>query len=362
MASGLVVVLFALGAVWAATPTDSPAATSAPWWLQAIGTVVGSLLVIYGLFTVPTDQTRYENYLVRWWVWVEERRERGLKLQAAFLQVVATVTASGLDRLFGHRLLSFRAVLASITLSFSSVFIVIGGTMFFGTVSGSSAHLVYWALIACGLFGLLLLWMVARAQVKAMIVVDAVLLAVTAGVFFVGFVRVGPERVGVLQAFLPLVVALLASLSSDIFFVAATRWLLRFSQSGTTVLRIGTLTILNLAAAAILVGAPFQLFQGLNSTAFVDGRWSAATSLAEAFVFVAFFNLLDGAVALCAITLGALMLVHRAIWPLIGRPLEVISSEHVLLRRWPLFFAGVGVLSVTWPGFDLIGRYLGLHR
>src|SRR5215813_10826675 len=88
--------------------------------------VLGGLLIIYGLFAVPGDQRKYESYLERWWLWVEERREAGLRWETAFLQVVAAVMAAGFSRLFGHRLLSLRAILASVTLSIASIFIVVG--------------------------------------------------------------------------------------------------------------------------------------------------------------------------------------------------------------------------------------------
>jgi hypothetical protein len=108
----------ALAADAAASPPATVLSSFVAWPLR----VLGGLLVIYGLFAVPGDLKNYENYLIRWWVWVEERREAGLRWQTAFLQVIVTVTATLFDRLFGPRLLSLRAVVTSVNLSLASIF------------------------------------------------------------------------------------------------------------------------------------------------------------------------------------------------------------------------------------------------
>src|SRR5262249_28085373 len=108
----------------ASDPVGSTLSTLSPfaaWPLR----VIGFLLIMYGIFAVPGDQKKFESYLVHWWVWIEEKREAGLKWQTAFLQVVAAVVTRGFDRLFGHRLLSTRAVVASITLSQASSLLIL---------------------------------------------------------------------------------------------------------------------------------------------------------------------------------------------------------------------------------------------
>src|SRR5262245_10525251 len=142
--------------------------------------VLGALLVMYGIFAVPGDQKKFENYLERWWVWVEERREAGLKWQTAFLQVVATVVSSWFDRLFGDRLLSRRAVVASITLSLGSLYLLSGIVTLLFLSSAQRAPLLLSTSIGESLLGLVALWLVMRGGIKAMIVFDITFIGITA--------------------------------------------------------------------------------------------------------------------------------------------------------------------------------------
>src|SRR5437870_3505577 len=84
-----------------------------PWWLRLTGTALGVLLVLYSLLSVPNEHRRYESYLERWWIWVEEKREHGLRWQAAFLEVILSVSNRAFDRIFGPRLFSLQAAAAS---------------------------------------------------------------------------------------------------------------------------------------------------------------------------------------------------------------------------------------------------------
>ena len=322
------------------TTLNSPGAALSPfiaWPLR----VLGGVLIIYGLFAVPGDQKKYESYLVRWWVWVEERREAGLKWQTAFLQVLVSVLAGGFVRLFGHRLLSLRAMAASILLTFASMFFIAAG-MYVYLGDPTSLPLRIWSvdvfikvLIAVPI-GVLIVLMVVRGWIKLMLVSTILLLVL----LFIVDVRLsyGPQNI---LTFPILWLALVGSFASDILFVAATRWMLAFSRSLTSATAIVGLILLNVAGAGTLILIPFE----------IGFRWGPRESVGQLARFIVMFNAFDGLVAVSTVALGLVMLAHRAIWPIIGRPLEVISSEHILLKRWPLFFTGVSLLGVSWTPF-----------
>jgi hypothetical protein len=55
------ILLAALAPAFAADSTTTPG-TAASWGIRAVGAIVGILLMIYGLFTVPGTHKKYENY------------------------------------------------------------------------------------------------------------------------------------------------------------------------------------------------------------------------------------------------------------------------------------------------------------
>jgi hypothetical protein len=338
----------ALAATSLAT-SDTPAALPPllAWPLR----VLGALLMMYGLFAVPNDVKRYESYLVIWWTWVEQKREAGLRWQAAFLQVVTTVMTRAFDRLFGATLLSRRAIVGSITLSLASMYLASGiGILILAWMGDRKAYDLFLA-GASLVLGAVPLWLVLRGAVRAMVIFDTVLLSllVVLVVAFFAIGRVGWDTVRVLPAF---VIGLVAALILDVLFVAATRHLLRISQSMTSALRIAALIVLNVLSAVALVGGPAAVAMTLP----LQERTLSLGALAA--WFIALSKMIDGLIALSVVLLGAVMLAHRVIWPLIGRPLEVVSSERVLSKRWPLFFAGLSLLGVSWTPFGALLRLL----
>jgi hypothetical protein len=338
----------ALAATSSATP-DTPASLFAllAWPLR----LLGALFMMYGLFAVPSDVKRYESYLVIWWTWVEQRRETGVRQQTAFLQVVTTVMTRAFDRLFGATLLSRRAIVGSVTLSLASMYLASGiGIFILAWIGDRKAYDLFLAGVSL-LLGAVPLWLVLRGAVRAMVIFDTALLSllvVLVGAFFV-IGRVGWDMVRVLPAF---VIGLAVALILDVLFVAATRRLLRMSQSMTSALRIAALIVVNVLAAVVLVGGPAAVAMALP----LQERTLSLGALAAS--FIALSKAIDGLIALSVVVLGVVMLAHRVMWPLIGRPLEVISSERVLSKRWPLFFTGVSLLGVSWAPFGALLRLL----
>jgi hypothetical protein len=342
---------------------------SAPAWLRLIGTAIGTLLVIYGLFTVPSDQRRYENYLVRWWIWIEENRESGLRWQTAFMQVIAGLMTAGFDKLFGPRLLSLEAAGGSIAISMSFgclLYMVSPYGLVFAFLTGHTVLLfmVFAAFaLVFGFVGLIrfIRPRVAQWQFPLSLLVTIVLFLTVFGILIRWdwnresissvFIRFSSSQLIVSQLIV-MSIALVASLLTDIFFIIFTRWCLRqatrsFALGG--VLLISANLVAALAASAVpivLAERPGNAMGNLTT----DVLW-----------YTAMLNGFDTLVALAIALLAIVMLLHRLVWPPLSRLLQVVTDEHVLLKRWPLFFAGLGVLAVTWPALGFLIRYFGFR-
>jgi len=69
-------------------------------------------------------------------------------------------------------------------------------------------------------------------------------------------------------------------------------------------------------------------------------------------------NLSNLVAAAVFLIIALAMLTHRVIWAVIGRPLEVVVAEHVLMKRGPLLFAGLAALGASWGGVAFIVKVL----
>jgi hypothetical protein len=76
-------------------------------------------------------------------------------------------------------------------------------------------------------------------------------------------------------------------------------------------------------------------------------------------VAIGTLNAFDTIIASCVVLLAITLLIHRLVWPVMGNLIQVLADEHILLKRWPLFFTGVAVLGAAWPAFDVFVKLLG---
>src|SRR5262249_20146680 len=149
-----------------------------------------------------------------------------------------------------------RAVLGSLTLSLASTGLSLGTLFTFVAMSHPHPSKPLWLIIPIYfVVGGWSLWIVARGRLWLMLASDLTVLLVPLAMFL--FLGQPAWRTSIQRASAwGLYGALLLSLVSDIAFVAATRWLLRVTQSVKSAMVITSLILLNIAAAAILIGVP----------------------------------------------------------------------------------------------------------
>jgi hypothetical protein len=160
------------------------------------------------------------------------------------------------------------------------------------------------------------------------------------------------------------------SYACDLLFIAATRWLLRWSSSMRHFAEIVGVILLNMLLAAVLTIVPYRLYQlsldffwtpdssGLVFAApFGDWKSSLGRVLAYFFSLVTAANIIDGMVASAFMLLALSMLAHRLFWPLINRPLYALRERGV--RRG--VFALVGLALLAYAGLD-VGELGAAHH
>jgi hypothetical protein len=87
---------------------------------RAVAATLGLLAVSLASLTYEDEEGHFQSKLENWWIKLDEAKKASLSWRASFIQVVAEQTSRCIDRVFGKRLFSPRAVAVSIVLSVAS--------------------------------------------------------------------------------------------------------------------------------------------------------------------------------------------------------------------------------------------------
>ena len=324
---------------------------------RAVAAILGMLVVCLASLTYEDEEGRFQNKLEDWWITLDERRAASLSWAASFIQAVARLTGSCLDRLFSKRLFSLRAVAVSIILSVASFYLTISIIIATHIVSLAKVHNPPSAISALVSF----LQFSAFAMIPALS--ESPLLpwkswlpkllrfywwalfawvALQNSAFLLHlFVSAsnGPKVGARVTSFLLLVFGI--SLLFDISYIAFTRWILRRVSNTDRLTRIMLAIIFQVTSLAIILVCPFYL--GVKLVPY-------SQVLAIAMIVSYAFNSIDVIAALAALMIAMLMLMHRLIWPLIQRPIYAIQRMTLINRKGWLWSAGVALLTFAVMG------------
>src|ERR1051325_7949903 len=92
--------------------------------LQIASAALGMLLVSWSIFLYEGEERVIDETLAAWWIEVDDFAQTAVKRNLAMLRIAARAVSGWLDGVFGERLVSVRAVSASLTLSMASLFLV----------------------------------------------------------------------------------------------------------------------------------------------------------------------------------------------------------------------------------------------
>jgi hypothetical protein len=311
--------------------------------------VCGVVLIWCAWFLYETETGEIENTLDRWWQDAEALRRRSGSAYAAFMRTVATQTDSLITRLVGSRLISLRFVLVSTCATVAAINLVLqvhddtlslqrtGAAMLaFVTIAAASddlgVHLwpaAAFVLATVSALGYEWFWQY-HYQGGPMMSILGVLDFFTFGRFAVTIME-------------PAVAVLVLSVPCNVVIVAVARWSVRFVATAETLVGVGRLLLISAVVPAafvvIPVLSPFMTFAPLGSDS------HSVTRLA--IVYTGYANLYAGSVFAIFLALAMAMLLHRAFWGVVQRPLYALGKKfHVFSQSKMLFSLGIALLGV----------------
>jgi hypothetical protein len=142
-----------------------------------------------------------------------------------------------------------------------------------------------------------------------------------------------------------LALAVAGGFGSDLLFVAVFRRELRATESGRWT-RILFVAITSIGVATVLTAGLIALSSTLSP---VD-RWGWRRLL----VMIASSNVAAFAVSLSMAFIAAALVVHRLVWPFLGRPVYALQRYRIFEHRIVLGSAGVALLAAAFPGWTAL--------
>jgi len=312
--------------------------------LIAVAFVFGLFCLVTAALLYPGEEGNIQSKFEDFWVRVDDYQKLALSGHAAFVTQLAKLETRLLDYVFGPRLLSVRAVVVSVCSSLGILFLV--------AMLIIDPHALQWGLAAIAVISSLLLlsetnFVERRALLSRFLWTVVVILAVPTAllsVVYLSFVGafVGGASGGLGLA-LSLVLVAVGGFACDVLFVVSTRRLVRWAGEMTSLIKVLATMAANLLLALFLVSlpAPFLAFDvGRLSDPFFSTTLSIACT-----------NIFDVVLALFFVTLAAMLLIHRAVWPLLTRTLFRLQAVGVQGRRAVLLAIGFGL--VGWSGISV---------
>ena len=305
-------------------------------------TLLGVFFVLTGIALYPNEEGKIQSKFEDFWVKADDYQRLALSRHVRFMTQVAKMESAFFDQVFGPKLFSAQSIV--ISCCSSAISFVLAGSVLLRSLTHVSV--VFPNLLLVGLLISLSLASVAyiflpnhrRAQSFYRWLAAAIL--IFAGEWYVRLTpKTGLESWAVTYAAL-----FVGGFCCDTIFIAATRRLLRWVGEMTRSFPIVGVLTFNLLLAVLLV-APVFVWQRSSILSSLTSPWQWL--VVSAFSTVGMSNLFDFIFASLFVALAAVLLVHRALWPLLTRTLFRMQDIGANGRRTILALIGFTLMGVS---------------
>lgn len=310
---------------------------------RIVGAAVGGFCVLTAVLLYANEEGEIQTALEKFWVQLDDYKILALSRHTAFMQQVAVFESRLLDWLFGKRLLSVDAIAVSACYSLASVYLthLVAGHF----IRHNDYEALKWtsALFIAFAMGTLYPILARSASLRPLgkIGVAGVLIMSIGALFYVP-VNLNLSFGMLLFHLRIMVVSICVSVLMDFGFITVTRGIIR--NAGT--MRQTT----NIVAA---VSSTFVLALALISPLALRRVWTHTrpySELLRAGHIVAVSNTFDILLACLFGFLVVLLLVHRALWPILVRTVFRLQEVGTKTRRLILSLIGVALLAQSVAG------------
>jgi len=320
---------------------------------RPIEALLGVFCVLTAIVLYPGEEGKIQSKFEDFWVKVDDFQNLALTRHAAFMTGVAKLETRFLDRVFGNRLTSIRALGVSFCFSLGTMALVAMLVSYFiirirhPEMNGTGAFIISLGYLICAVIvGAACIWIRNHNWLRNSILIAALILLL---LWMVTFRAGAPGVTSELSVRILLLV--LGGFVCDVIFITLTRQLLRWAGEMTSSLKVLATVIVNFLLAVLFVS---PLLVGVNIKPIGDLRDQILVTIS----MIAVSNIADAVIALFYVLLAVLLLIHRLLWPLLTRTLFRTADIGTKGRRAILTAVGLALLGASVVG----GRFPDLLK
>lgn len=308
---------------------------------RPIEALLGVFCILSAIVLYPDEEGKIQSKFEDFWIRVDDLKDLALTRHAAFMTGVAKLETRLLDRVFGEKIFSARAIGASAfcTLSSIALFILFDPRPFLHSMRAKRDFAAFLVMLVC--IGISMFSLQLKARTRAFISV--------LGLFFRVPILLDMSHVGATPqdvAFLISTVgmAILAGFAGDVVFIACTRRIFRWAGQMQSSLKVLVAVVSTFLLAVFLVSPPVLAEIIFDMAGHADKAelpifalmFSSAAALA---------NFFDAILAFLFVFLALMLLIHRLLWPLLNRSLFRLTDIGTKGRRAILTTVGLALLA-----------------
>jgi hypothetical protein len=311
---------------------------------RPIEVLLGLFCVLTAIVLYPGEEGKIQSKFEDLWIRVDDYHRQALSRHAAFMQQVAQLETRFLDRLFGHDLISTQALGISFCYGYLAWSLWGPFLYLFSTYASNRVELDVLALTQNA--ALIALPLVAGAAIvlssKHKTLQRRITVTCAVGIFAYDMYTSHDSWHGIFYMVVS-IFDFIGGFFCDVAFVVITRRLLRWAGQMISTLKITTAVSLNLLMAIVLI-SPLLLF---NPFSYRPDAFTLKGSTFYAIRAIAMSNTFDAVLALLFVFLAGMLLVHRALWPVLTRTLFRMADIGTKGRRAILTTVGFALLGAS---------------
>jgi hypothetical protein len=310
---------------------------------RPIEALLGVFCILTAILLYPNQEGAIQSKLEDFWVRVDDFKNLTLSRHAAFMTQVAKLETRFLDAIFGQKLMSGQALGVSFCLanvvwylrSISLDFELSGSYGKSDMLKALALNAIY--LVFSLAVGAASVFVRTRKNLRRAIISISIVV-----IFSLSLINDESGYIRAMDA-IETTVGLVGGFGCDVVFIILTRKLVRLAGEMTSALRVAATVSLNLVLALFLV-SPLFLFRSQDATY----GWNELSEVTiTTLVLIGLSNVVDALLALLFVVLAAMLLIHRAVWPLLARTLFRMADIGTKGRRAILTAVGLALLSAS---------------
>lgn len=320
----------------------------------AIG-LCGFALICGGLFLAEDQEGKLQNRLELLWVKVDDLSKVALSKQSALIQQASELLSAALDRLFGMKVWSWKAVALSVGLSNSSIFLF---QEFVEYASAPHGYVSYvYLYIATLIFSLSVMPGTRRYSPFIFLIMSPPLMRLGTiwrdwgnwHAFIVVASSPGRGYSTLFENWPFYLIANVGGVLCDVVLIAFVRWLLSSGAKRRPISTLlGSILLSLLLSFTILFAMVLQSVSASNDVPFVAALITGIIGI------VGTANIFGVLLCYALLLLIFIAILHRILWPALSGPVYALQRYGVFKHPILLTSLGVSCLLFAWPKSPLI--------